>query len=86
MKEKFKLSASEWKIMSLLWDKEPMTIMQITSALYDETTWTKHTVITLLKRMEAKNAVRYETIGNAKHYHTIVSREDVAVSETQSFL
>lgn len=86
MKEKTKLSSSEWKIMTLLWEHEPMTIMQITSALNSDTAWTKHTVITLLKRMEEKKAVTYEQIGNAKHYSSVIKREDVAVSETQSFL
>lgn len=86
MEEKIKLSSSEWKIISLLWENQPMTIMQITNALSSDTAWTKHTVITLLKRMEAKNAVSYEQIGNAKHYSALITREDVAVSETQSFL
>lgn len=86
MEEKIKLSSSEWKIISVLWEREEMTIMQITAALSDETGWTKHTVITLLKRMEAKNAVTFEQVGNAKHYSALIKREDVAVSETQSFL
>ena len=84
--EETKLSSSEWKIMSLLWENEPLTIMQITAALNDETGWSKHTVITLLKRMEEKKAVSFEQIGNAKHFFTIIKREDVAVAETQSFL
>ena len=84
--EKLNLSASEWKIMSMLWDSEPMTIMQLTKALKEETGWTKNTIIILLGRMEKKNAVTYERIGNAKHYSTLVKREDVCVAETQSFL
>lgn len=86
MEEKVRLSSSEWKIMSLLWENEPMTIMQITAALNNDTGWSKHTVITFLKRMEDKKAVSFEQIGNAKHYFTLIKREDVAVSETQSFL
>lgn len=86
MEEKVRLSSSEWKIMSLLWENEPMTIMQITAALNNDTGWSKHTVITFLKRMEDKKAVSFEQIGNAKHYFTLIKREDVAVSETRSFL
>lgn len=86
MEEKVKLSASEWKILSLLWENEPMTITQITAALSNETAWSKHTVITFLKRMEDKKTVSFEQIGNAKHYFALIKREDVAVSETQSFL
>lgn len=86
MKDKIKLSSSEWKIMSLLWESEPMTITQMTAALNDDTGWTKHTVITLLKRMKEKNVIDFEQVGNAKHFHTLIKREDVAISETQSFL
>lgn len=86
MEDKIKLSSSEWKIMSLLWESEPMTITQMTAALNDDTGWSKHTVITLLKRMKEKNVIDFEQIGNAKNFHTLIKREDVAVSETQSFL
>lgn len=84
--EKTKLSESEWKIMTMLWEKEPMTIMQLTAALKSETGWTKNTVITLLKRMEKKNAVAYEQGETAKKYYSLLKREDVGVSETRSFL
>ncbi|MGN0665385.1 MAG: BlaI/MecI/CopY family transcriptional regulator [Huintestinicola sp.] len=86
MEDKVRLSTSEWKIISLLWENEPMTIMQITAALSNETGWTKNTVITFLKRMEDKKAVSFKHIGNAKHYYSLIKREDIAVSETQSFL
>lgn len=84
--EKVKLSEAEWKIMTILWEKEPMTIMQLTAALKGETGWTKNTVITLLKRMEKKEAVAYEQGKNAKNYYSLIKREDVCVEETRSFL
>lgn len=85
-KEKVKLSDSEWKILSELWRSEPMTIMQLTNVLKEETGWTKSTVITLLKRMEEKEAVTYSYSDGAKHYRSIIKREDVAVGETENFL
>ena len=45
-----KLSESEWKILSALWEKEPQTIMQLTDTLRDSTGWSKNTVITLFKK------------------------------------
>lgn len=84
--EKVKLSEAEWKIMTILWEKEPVTIMQLTAELKSETGWTKNTVITLLKRMEKKNAVIYEQGENAKKYYSLIKREDVCVEETKSFL
>ena len=72
--------------MSYLWDHEPITIMQLTAALKEETGWSKNTVITFLKRMENKKAVAYKRENNAKHYYTLIKRDDVSAAETQSFL
>lgn len=84
--KKSKLSEAEWKILSLLWEREPMTITNITAGLKEETGWSKSTVITLLGRMEEKGAVRYEQGKNARIYYSVLKREDAAVPETRSFL
>ena len=86
MENKVKLSEAEWKIMSLLWENEPMTITQLTAALKNETGWGKSMVLTLLKRMEEKKAVSYEQGKTAKSFFSLIKRENVAVSETKSFL
>lgn len=80
------ITDAEWKIMNLLWEESPRTIMQITKALADSTGWTKHTVMTLLKRLEEKGAVRYENGEKAKLYQAIVSKDEIAVEETKNFL
>ncbi len=80
------LSDSEWKIISLLWEKSPRTMTQITAALKDETGWTKHTVITLLKRMEAKGAIHFVDNCKAKHYYPDVNQEQAVQQETEGFL
>lgn len=81
-----KLSDSEWKIISLLWEKSPRTITQITADLKDETGWTKHTVITLLKRMKAKGAIHFVDNGRAKQYYPDIDQKDAVKQETESFL
>ncbi len=86
MKEKINLSEAEWKIMLKLWSLEPITIMQLTASLKEETGWSKNTVITLLKRMEAKNAVAYVQGKRAKEYYAVLKREDAQIVETRSFL
>ena len=58
--KKVNLSDAEWKIMNVLWEQAPRTMMQITNALKAETGWTKHTVMSFLKRMEEKDALHYE--------------------------
>lgn len=80
------LSNYEWKIMSLIWDEEPQTVTKITKALEEETGWSKHTVITYLKRLEAKGAVHYEEGARAKLYYADIKRKDAQLQEIDSFL
>lgn len=79
------LSDSEWKLMNHLWDRSPRTIMELTAAVKEETGWSKNTVITMLDRLAAKGAVRYEA-GRARQYYPAVERADAARAETESFL
>lgn len=81
-----KLSESEWKVISALWEESPQTIMQLTHRFQEETGWTKHTVMTFLRRMEEKGAVHYEEGGRAKQYYPDIQREEAALQETEDFL
>lgn len=83
---KIKLTDSEWKIIVLLWEQGPCTLMQITSVLKEDTGWTKHTILTLLGRMEAKGAIHYEEVGRTKHFYASISREETVVQEAETFL
>lgn len=80
------LTDAEWKLMHRLWDSAPQTITQLTAALREETRWEKHTVITMLSRLEAKGAVRHEAGGRAKQFYPAVAQSDAARTETESFL
>lgn len=83
---KIHLSDGEWKLMDRLWEDGPATITQLTHALEGETGWSKHTIITMLSRLEAKGAVRHEEGVRAKAYYPAVDRETAARAETESFL
>lgn len=83
---KVNLSDGEWKLMNKLWEGAPMTITQLTAALQEETGWGKHTVITMLSRLEAKGAVVHDGGYPAKRYSAALGREDAAQAETRSFL
>lgn len=82
---KINLSDGEWKLMAQLWEDAPKTITQLTAALKDETGWEKHTVITMLSRLEAKGAVRHNG-ETPKGYSPILLRADAERRETESFL
>ena len=80
------LSETEWKLMDELWEEPPKTITQLTRALEEDTGWGKNVIITMLKRLEAKGAVRHEEGERAKQFYPAVSREDTALEETRGFL
>lgn len=83
---KVNLSDGEWKLMNKLWEGSPLTITQLTAALQPETGWEKHTIITMLSRLETKGAVIHDGGRPAKRYSPALRREDAAQIETRSFL
>ena len=81
-----RLSDSEWTLMNVLWEHAPCTITQLVALLQGETGWTKHTVITMLSRLGAKGAVRYEEGERAKRFYPTIDRAATQRQETRSFL
>ncbi|MBQ9198211.1 MAG: BlaI/MecI/CopY family transcriptional regulator [Clostridia bacterium] len=77
---------AEWKILEVLWDQSPRTIAEITKTLEPSTGWTRHTVITLLKRMEEKGTVKVDESGPAKTYTPAVSQDAASTEQTRKFL
>ena len=83
---KSRLTDAEWKVLSVLWDDPPKTMMEITNTLKEETGWSKYTVMSFLKRMEEKGALHFEEGTKARLYYPDWNREDVAIQETEDFL
>lgn len=81
-----RLSEAEWKVMDVLWEEAPQTIMQLTRRFQETTGWTKHTVMTFLKRMEEKGAIYHEEGERAKRYYPKIDRQEAALQETEEFL
>lgn len=81
-----RLSEAEWKVMDVLWEEAPRTIMQLTRHFQETTGWTKHTVMTFLKRMEEKGAIYHEAGERAKRYYPKIDRQEAAFRETEGFL
>lgn len=81
-----KLTASEWSVLTSLWEKNPQTVMQLVSDLAGRVGWAKSTTITTLRRMEEKGLVGVEQTGRGKSYTPAVEREQAATAETHSFL
>lgn len=80
------LTNSEWYVLDCLWERSPMTVMELVAALGDRPGWAKSTTITTLRRMEDKGLVHCNLEGRTKHYTPAVSRDRAARRETRSFL
>lgn len=81
-----RLSEAEWKVMSLLWRDAPQTMMQMTNYFKDTTGWSKHTVMTFLRRMEEKEAICHVEGERAKLYYPRIERDEAVLQETEEFL
>ena len=77
---------AEWKIMEVLWESAPRTMSEITKALEPATGWTRHTVITLLKRMQEKGTVAVDESGDVKRYTPLMTQEEASTQQTKKFL
>ena len=83
---KTELSDGEWRRMKVLWSSGSMTIAQLTGALKEVTGWSRHTVISMLSRLETKGVVRYQSNGRAKVYSPVLRQEDAVQREASRFL
>ena len=83
---KTELSDGEWALMTRLWEYPGSTITELTAAMRGETGWSKHTILSMLARMEAKGAVSYQQDGRAKAWRPLLRRSDAVRKETRRFL
>lgn len=80
------LTESEELIMDLLWENESLSIMQMVNMLEEKKHWSKHAIISFLKRMEEKEIVSYTVKGRTKYYYPAVQRDEMIRNETKGVL
>jgi len=79
------ISPAEWRGMEALWEA-PKTLMELVRELGASAGWAKSTVTTMLRRMEEKNLITYDTPGRAKVFRPVVQRGEVVAAQTDSLL
>ena len=80
------LTEAEWSVMECLWEESPLTGRQMTDCMEEKMGWNRSTTLTLLRRLEEKEAVVSDSHGAKKLFSPKVAREDAALQETESFL
>ena len=78
--------ASDWKVLEKLWDKSPQTLMELVHALSREVGWSKSTVATMVRRMEAKGLLRLEEGEKARRIYPTLTREEASAAETDTLI
>jgi len=77
------LSAAEWEVMKLFWERGPMAARDLYAALPKRRGWAYKTVKTLLSRLVAKEALAYDQVGNSYLYRPAVDREAMTRQEVR---
>ena len=80
------ISDSEWQVMNIIWDQQPVTASVIISQLAPTTDWSPATVRTFLHRLVKKGALKFETQGNRYVYRAAFSRNSTVKKASKSFL
>jgi len=66
--KKINITASEWKIMQVLWKDPYLTLAEIKNRLDSIIVWDRTTINTLIRRLRKKNIVGVEEARYCKYY------------------
>ena len=80
-----KIVDSEYEIMKVLWNENPLTANEIFLKLSEKKSWSKSTVITLINRLVDKGALNSAKRG-VYFYSPIVSKADYTQYHAENFL
>lgn len=80
------LTANEWEIMKIIWAQQPCTLRMICDEAGKSHSWTRHAVISFLKRMETKGAIEVEDAEPVKLYTAAIEQDDAIRQELGSTL
>lgn len=78
--EGFKLFDSEWKLMDLLWEREPISAKELSAVAAKSIGWNKNTTYTVIKKLVEKGVIRREEPGFI--CSALLGREQAQKSET----
>jgi BlaI family penicillinase repressor len=81
-----KISDAEWQVMKVIWEREPVTSSDIVEMLKPVTKWSPTTIYTLINRLVNKKAVSIEEGTSPYVCRTLISREEIRMEESRSFL
>ncbi len=80
------LFETEWAILKVVWEKQPVTAPDVQEALVGEKQWAYTTVKTLMDRMAKKGLLRAQKIRNLYLYSAAISKTEAVKCELKRTL
>ena len=84
--KKSDITQSEIVIMNVIWERKEATLRMIMDTVCDKTGWTKHTIISFLKRMEQKEFVNVVSTSPVKMYSPLIDKESTIKKTTKGII
>ncbi len=78
-----RISDAEHAVMEALWEKSPLTAVEVCDSVCEQRGWTMPTVKTLLSRLVTKGAVATEPDGRRFLYTPLIERAEYVGSESR---
>ncbi len=78
-----RISEAEYAVMEPLWERSPLTALEICEVVCSRRDWSLATVKTLLSRLVAKNAVATEPDGRRFLYTPLLEKDEYTGSESR---
>ena len=86
MEKSTKISNSEWDIMEILWDNNPLSSKEIIEKVGQNRDWKPTTIKTLISRLVDKNILSYEKIGKSYYYYPLFKKEECISVTSNKFI
>ena len=80
------LTDSEWQIMRVLWEKSPVSAIDIMKSLIDIKAWSITTVKTFLARLVNKQMITFEEHGKMFLYSPKLTERDCVIAEMKQII
>lgn len=86
MVDRPEISNSEWQVMNVIWQHQPVTAGKVIKELSPSQSWTAATIRTFLHRLVKKGALTYKKDGNRYLYRAAITRAATIKRASRSFL
>lgn len=81
-----KISESEWEIMKVVWESNPITANKIIDELQSSYDWSTQTIKTYINRLVKKSVLGFEKVKRHYNYYPLITEKDCIIAESNSFI